>query len=742
MHTKRHSTSFYAARILPLVAGAVGIGVFLVDTFTTLDIAVAVLYVVVVLVASNFLGRRGVILVAMLCVALTVFGYLVSHGLSADTALLRCLVSILAIWIATLLALRNQATTAALVGQARLLDLTHDAIFVRDMNDVVSYWNRGAEELYGWAAQEAVGKSAHRLLQTRFPEPVETISAKIVETGRWEGELEHTRRDGTKVTVASRWSLQQDARGQPAAVLESNTDITEQKRAEQEIRRAERNLQATIDTIPAIVASYLPDGTRDFANRTWQAYAGLSGNDAKVTGWASLIHPDDFEAARREWADSLARGQPFQMELRFRRADGEYRWHLVRRVPLRDEQGKVIKWYSVGFDIEEQKRAEAALRRSEAHSVEAQRLSQTGSFGWRINDGKTTWSKETYRILGYDQTVKPSLDLVLARVHPDDLKMVQHQLDSAEQGGREFDFEHRLLMPDGQIKDLHVRARRVAFGSGVAEIVGAVMDISEAKRAQEALQTAQAELAHMTRVTTLGELTASIAHEVNQPLAGIVTNGEAGLRWLAKEVPGIEEARQAMERMIRDAERAAGVVRRIRALAKKAAPEMARLDINDVISDAMLLVRREMLSHRVPLKLELAPELPPVPGDRVQLQQVIINLMLNGIEAMAETAEEQRRLVVRSQLNEEGQVLVAVQDAGTGIDPENANRLFSAFYTTKANGMGMGLSICRSIVKAHHGRIWATNNEGPGATIQFTIPVARDEDAKFISFNGSPGSSP
>jgi PAS domain S-box-containing protein len=723
MRLKPYASTLSASQALPLIAGAVGIGIFLVDTFTTLDIAIAVLYVVVVLAASHFLRRRGVILVATLCAALTVLGYLVSHGWSADTALFRCLVSLFAIGIATVLALRNQAATAALLGQARLLDLAHDAIFVRDMNDVVTYWNRGAEELYGWGAEEAVGKAAHQLLQTRFPEPHEHISAKAVSTGRWEGELVHTRRDGSQVIAASRWSLQRDERGQPAAVLESNTDITEQKRAEREIRRAERNLRATIDTIPAIVASYLPDGTRDFANRTWQAYAGISGEDARHTDWSMLIHPDDIETAQKEWAACLASGQPLQMELRFLRADGEYRWHLVRRVPLSDERGKVTKWYSAGFDIEDQKRAEAALRRSEAQAAEAQRLSQTGSFGWRIVDGRTRWSKETYRILGYDHTVKPSVELVFARVHPDDLQMVQHELDSAERGGREFDFEHRLLMPDGQIKDLHVRAHRVTFGTGAEEIVGAVMDITKAKRAQEALQTALAELAHMTRVTTLGELTASIAHEVNQPLAGIVTHGEAGLRWLDREVPRVEEARQAMERIIRDAERAAGVVRRIRALSKKAAPEMTRLDVNDVINDAMLLVRREMLSQRVPLRLELASGLPAVQGDRVQLQQVIINLVLNGIEAMADTADTRRRLVVRSQL-QDGQALVAVQDAGTGIDPENANRLFSAFYTTKPNGMGMGLSICRSIIDAHRGRIWATNNDGPGATIQFTVPLA------------------
>jgi PAS domain S-box-containing protein len=729
---KPHPYGFSTSQILPLIAGAIGVGIFLVDTFTTLDFAIAVLYVVVILAAANFLRRRGILMVGALCAALTVFGYLVSHGLSFDTALLRCLVSLLAIAIATLLALRNQEATAALVGQARLLELTHDAIFVRNMDDVVTYWNRGAEELYGWEADEALGKVSHQLLQTNSAEPLDQILATVTSTGRWEGEFVQLRRDGTQVTVASRWSLQTGERGQPVAVLESNTDITEQQRAQQEIRRAGRNLQATIDTIPAVVASYLPDGTRDFANRTWQEYAGTSREDARHIDWPTIVHPDDVEAAQNMWSDCLASGRPFQMEVRFLRADGEYRWHLVRRVPLRDERGEVVKWYSAGFDIEDQKRAEAALRRIEAHSGEAQRLSQTGSFGWRIDDGKTIWSKQTYRILGYDQTVKPSVALVLARVHPDDLPIVQRHLDRMKQGERTFDFEYRLLMPDGRVKELHVRAHRVTLGTGAGaeEVVGAVMDITEAKRAQEALETAQTELAHATRVTTLGEMTASIAHEVNQPLAGIVTNGEVGLRWLARSVPQVEveEASRAIERILRDADRASGVVRRIRALAKKAAPEMTRLDINDVINDAMLLVQREVLGHRVALRLELASGLPAVVGDRVQLQQVIINLVMNGIEAMAGVAEQRRRLAVRSRLGE-GQVLVAVQDAGTGIDPQNANRLFSAFYTTKSNGMGMGLSISRSIVEAHGGRIRATNNDGPGATIEFTVPFAEDSRA-------------
>jgi C4-dicarboxylate-specific signal transduction histidine kinase len=313
---------------------------------------------------------------------------------------------------------------------------------------------------------------------------------------------------------------------------------------------------------------------------------------------------------------------------------------------------------------------------------------------------------------------------VFDRVHPDDVQFVEHQLERAKQGERDFDFEHRVVMPDGQVKELHVRAHRTTYEAGVEEVVGAVMDITEAKRAQEALHEAQAELAHATRVSTLGELTASIAHEVNQPLAGIVTNAEASLRWLAHAPPRVDEVRRSVERIVGNADRASGVIRRIRDLAKKAAPEMAHLDINDVIEEAMLLVQREALSNRVELRLELASDLPPVLGDRVQLQQVIINLAINGMEAMASIHDRPRRLVVRSALHEGDRVLVSVQDFGVGIDPENANRLFSAFYTTKAHGMGMGLSISRSIIEAHGGRIWAAGEPGSGATLQFTLPTA------------------
>jgi two-component system, LuxR family, sensor kinase FixL len=470
------AASITRSPLLPALAATFAIAIFVFDTLTKINIAIAVLYVAVVMMSVNFCARRGVLAVSGACMVLTVLSFVIVHGKNYDdTSVGRCIVALSANAITTFLAVRMQSATASLRNQAQLLDLTHDTIFVRDMNDVITYWNRGAEELYGWPRTAALRQVSHRLIQTQFPDAREKVMAQLLRTGRWEGELVRTRRDGTEVTVASRWSLHRDERGRPTAILETNTDVTERKRAD------------------------------------------------------------------------------------------------------------------------------------------------------------------------------------------------------------------------------------------------------------EALAKAQAELAHVTRVATLGELTASIAHEVNQPLAGIVTHGEACLRWIGRDVPQLDEVKHAVERMISDGRRASEVVRRLRALSRKGDMHRTPLNLNDVIEDALPLVQREVSNHRVSLALGLAGTLPMVLGDRVQLQQVIINLLVNAIQAMAPLAERPRELVIWTQQHETDQVLVAVQDSGPGIDSETESRLFNAFFTTKSDGMGMGLSICRSIIEAHGGRVWASRNAGAGATFQFSLPSHRKE---------------
>ena len=368
------------------------------------------------------------------------------------------------------------------------------------------------------------------------------------------------------------------------------------------------------------------------------------------------------------------------------------------------------------------KEAATEVASKEAYLAEAQRLSHTGSFGWSAASG-FVWSDETFRIFELDRATAPTVEAIIQRTHPEDRERVQEFIERASRGGGDWDVEHRLLMPDGAVKSLHVVVHAVRDEAGVLSFVGAVMDVTAAKRAEEAVQAAQAELAHVARMTTLGELTAWIAHEVNQPLAGIVTNGTACLQWLGQKNPALDEARSAVEDMISDAQRAGDVILEIRALSRKTAPKRAPLDINELIHGVVRLVTREAQAHGASVRLELAPTLPAVVGDRVQLQQVVINLVINAIQAMASVTARPRELSIRSRQNEAGHVLIEVADSGHGIGANNADQLFKAFFTTKPAGMGMGLSICRSIIEAHGGNVWASDNTPSGAVFHFTLPA-------------------
>jgi signal transduction histidine kinase len=368
------------------------------------------------------------------------------------------------------------------------------------------------------------------------------------------------------------------------------------------------------------------------------------------------------------------------------------------------------------------KEAATEVASKEAYLAEAQRLSHTGSFGWRAASG-FVWSEETFRIFELDRAIAPTVAAVIQRTHPEDRERVQQFIDRASRDGGDWDLEHRLLMPDGSVKSLHVVVHSLKDEAGELSFVGAVMDITAAKRAEEAVHAAQAELAHVARMITLGELTAWIAHEVNQPLAGIVTNGTACLRWLGQGTPALDEARSAVEDMISDAQRAGDVILGVRALSRKTAPERAPLDINDLIQDVVRLMTREAQAHGASVRLDLAPALPSVVGDRVQLQQVVLNLVINAIQAMASDTARPRELSIRSRQHEAGQVLIEVADSGHGIGSKNSDQLFKAFFTTKPAGMGMGLSICRSIIEAHGGTVWATDNMPRGAVFHFTLPA-------------------
>jgi PAS domain S-box-containing protein len=578
-----------ASAVLPAAAAALAAAIFVTDVLTPVGVAVAGLYVIVVLLAARFLRPRGVMLVAVGCAVLTLVSDILSRpsGPNAE-GVVNLFVTIAAICVTAFLALQGQRAEVRLRDQASLLDLTHDTIFVRGLDDVITYWNRGAEELYGWSAQEAVGKVSHQLTQTVFPAPLEEIKAELLSTGRWEGEVVHTKRDAARVTVASRWSLQRDPEGKPAAILETNNDVTRRKQAEY---------------LTGQVFESSPDGMcivgRDFriqrANPVFARIWGIPAEGALRTHVADLMEPERWEGASRPALERCFAGE------------------------------------------------------------------DAGYSAWI-----PTPLGRSYLAVSYTP-LRPHADRVEAAL------VIAH-------------------------------------------------DLTDFMLASEALRAAQADLAHANRVATMGQLTASIAHEVNQPITAAVINAQAALRWLRSKPPVLEEARQALGRVVDNGGRAADVIGRIRAVVAKAPPRTSRFGLNEAVDDVIALTRNEALKQGVSTHTQLAAELPSVEGDRVQLQQVVLNLIMNAIEAMAGAAEGPRELRLSTEKDAAGDIHVAVRDSGPGLDPQSAERLFDAFYTTKADGMGMGLAICRSIVEAHGGRLWVSANEPRGAVFHLTLP--------------------
>ena len=627
----------------------------------------------------------------------------------------------------------------ALRERANLVDLTHDTVFVRDLTDVITYWNRGAEEQYGWPSREAVGRVSHHLLRTDFPAPLSEITAELTRTGRWEGELVHTRRDGTKVVVASRWAVQFEGEN-PISLLETNNDITERKRAEEEREQLLAREQAA-----RVEAEAAQHRFRDLVNSidgiVWEAdavtfkFLFVSKQAERILGhpierwlseatfWKDHIDPVDREWAVNSCATATAEKRDHDFEYRMIAADGQIVW-LRDLVTVVVEGDQATKLRGVMVDITKRKRAEEAVR------VQASLLNLTHDtvFVRDMNDIITYWNRGAEELYGWkkEEAVGQVSHQFTQTIFPAPLEKINEEL--LRTGRWEGELTHTKR---GGTKV--VVASRWSLQRDEQERPTAILetnnDITERKRAEEALSKAQTELAHITRVMTMGELAASIAHEINQPLAAVVTNGSACMRWLTRSQPELEEAKDAVQRIIRDGKRASEIIARIRALLKRTAANRAPLDINEVIQETMALAGSEAQRRRVSLQTDFAANLPSVPGDRVQLQQVILNLMMNGIEAMTSVSDKSRQLLIKTQRDDSQKVLISVTDSGIGLDPKRAEHLFEAFFTTKTEGMGMGLSISRSIIEAHGGRLWATPNAGPGATFQFTVPMSPDVEA-------------
>jgi PAS domain S-box-containing protein len=483
----------------------------------------------------------------------------------------------------------------------------------------------------------------------------------------------------------------------------------------------DEQLRAIIDTIPAVVWAAQPDGSGDFFNRRWLDYAGLSRQEACGWGWTKIIHPDDRERVLEYYRSILASGQPGEIEARLLRFDGAYRWFLVRIDPLRNESGAIVKWCGTNIDIEDCKRSEENIHGNE---LSFRRIVETiPALVWCASpDGELTYVNQ--RILDYTGTTLGDLANAgwVSFLHPDDVHPTVTAWTNAVRTGSPHDVYYRLRKHDGSYRWFHVLGQAMVDASNhVTQWYGLLVDIDDRRNIEEALRRTEARLSRATQNATVGELAASIAHEINQPLGAVVTNAYACLRWLGAEPANLERAREAAERIVRDGKDTVEVVRRIRALFKRTHVQHVVLDLNSLVVEVVRLLGSESVRRRAAIETQLQQNLQSVLGDRVQIQQLILNLLTNGLDAMDSVRDRPRKIVVRTQQSHPSAVLVEVEDSGIGL--ADSERAFEPFFTTKEHGMGMGLTICRSIAEGHNGKLWATPNERFGTTFRFTLPL-------------------
>jgi PAS domain S-box-containing protein len=510
-------------------------------------------------------------------------------------------------------------------------------------------------------------------------------------------------------------------------------DVSDRKRAEKKLRRSEESL------LEAQKLSHTGSWRHDVATGEVTVSPEIyrihdikpEDNASNTEFFFNKFHPED----RKRVVDLFERAEiektEFQVDYRIVLPDGTIKYLHTTGHPILNESGDLVEFVGTAMDVTAAKQAEEALRRSESYLAEAQRLSHTGSWASMPATGEIKYfSEECYRVLGFDpHGGQPRYEEFFQRVHPDDQVKVSEAVEKAGRGKTEFELDYRFVRPSGEIRDIHVVGHPVLSpSSDLVEFVGTVMDVTERKRAEqerEGLRQAQADLAHVNRVTTMGEMTASLAHEVNQPIAAAITNANTCMRWLAADTPNLEEARAAAMRIVKDGTRAAEIIKRVRLLFKKGCSEREVVDVNEVVREMIVLLHGEARRYDVSIRTELAAELPAVLGDRVQLQQVMMNLMLNGMDAMKDV-DGTRELAIKSQRAENEQVLVTVSDTGVGLPTQQADEIFKAFFTTKPHGTGMGLSISRSIVESHGGRLWAANNSPRGASFCFSLPTGSE----------------
>ena len=585
----------------------------------------------------------------------------------------------------------------------------------------LEYFGRTNEELKDWALIDAVHPDD-------LPSVIEARK-KSIETGQiYDVEHRCRRADGVYRWFQVRGLPVRDSENRITAWYLLLTDIDDRKKAEEALQSSERNLNQILNAIPTSVGVMRADGTPLYGNQAVTDYTGLTIEEMQKEDFrAHIFHPEDMERLREARHLAFTRPVPFENEIRVLGKDGNYRAFLFRYKPVLDQAGKIDQWYMAALEIDDRKRAEAQVEQSYLRLAEAQRLSKTGSFITDLVADEHNWSEETFRIFDFDPATKVTVQRIRDIIHPEDLPSFEATLARAMTGA-DVDFVFRIVTSRNVMKHIRGMARIMVQDANRPLFIGALQDITESKMAEEALDRTRSELARVARVTTMNTLTASIAHEIKQPLASLITNASIALRRLNADPPNVDGARETVQRTIRDANRASDVITRLRTLFSKKEFTLETLDLSEVTTEVIALSLSDLQRDRVILRSELAEDLPPVIGDRVQLQQVILNLLRNASDAMVGVEDRPRQLLVKTQRDGHDRVRLSVQDAGCGLDPQDFERLFEAFYTTKTGGMGIGLSVSRSIIERHQGRLWAEPNNGPGTTFFFSIP-------------GGPGSS-
>lgn len=576
------------------------------------------------------------------------------------------------------------------------------------------YTGLSPEESHGWGWQAAFHADDLPALMKRWQEMLVT---------REPGEIEARirRHDGVY-----RWFLIRAEpffeEGKLVRWYGTSTDIDDRKRAEEGLRDSEQSSRLILDGIAGFVAIMSATGEVKAVNRRVLEYFGKTIEELETWSTTNAVHPEDLPGVISAWTHSLETSVPYDVDHRLRGADGVYRWFHARGLPLHDEGGHIVRWYVLLTDIDDRRRAQEALQASER---ELDLIVNTiPALAWSAGpDGSAEFFNQYYlAYVGLPLEQLQGSGWTVA-VHPDDLGTLIAEWQSMMAAGKGGRVEGRLRRFDGEYRWFLFRTNPMLDeGGNIVKWYGTNTDIDDRKRAEEELRNTQEELGRVTRAMMMGQLTASMAHEVNQPLSGIVTNAGTCLRMLDANPPNLEGARETVRRTIRDGNRASEIVTRLRTLYSKKEPALEPMDLNEATREVIALSLSELQRNRVVLRQELAEHLPLVLGDRIQIQQVILNLVRNGSDAMSAVDDRPRELLIKTEDGEGGGVRLSVKDTGVGFDEQSQQKLFEAFYTTKGDGMGIGLSVSRSIMENHRGRLWAIRNQGPGATFLLSIP--------------------